>query len=540
MLSIQTNVTSLIAQQNLSTNNTFQSKTIQQLTSGYRINSAGDDAAGLAVANGFRDSVAELTQGVQNANNGVANLQIIDGGLSNVSNILDRLQTLATESASTTFTGNRTTLNNEFQTLLGEIDRQATNIGLSTGGTNAYNQQTYIGGASSANSNAEVSVNLVNGAVDTKALKLSGTSVIGGGVGFANDTTNLNDTSALYLNSSNGGAGGETFSFNYVDASGNLQSQSVTLASQSGGFTGTAAVAALNKAMSNAGITNITASIGSSGALQFSGPAAFTVTTSTNFANNPANGNNSTTLVNQAATNMTYNSGVYTMNAKVSLTNTGAGEQIAISVGGDTFTYALGSGGSGDDTLAHLATDLNSAVDSSGKTLASMGVYAMVNSSTAGGALDNTNAAGNILLASASAFTVNNVTAATNAGDGMFLDSLGAKAAANANEAVSGPVTTSSATGMALQAIDRVTAAVQQLGTVQGIVGAGENQLNYAISLAQSQITNFSSAQSQIRDTDVAAQAANLSKAQVLQQASIAAMAQANSAPQQVLALLRQ
>src|SRR5215472_4104014 len=62
MLSIQTNVNSLVAQQNMSVNNAFQSKTIEQLTSGYRINSSGDDAAGLAVANKFR-SIAELTQG---------------------------------------------------------------------------------------------------------------------------------------------------------------------------------------------------------------------------------------------------------------------------------------------------------------------------------------------------------------------------------------------------------------------------------------------------------------------------------------------
>ena len=132
MLSIQTNVNSLIAQQNLSVNNTFQSKTIQQLTSGYRINSSADDAAGLAVANQFRDNISELTQGVQNANNAVGTLQIIDGGLSNISQMLDRLKTLATESASGTFTGNRSTVNNEYQTLLGEIDRQATNINLNS------------------------------------------------------------------------------------------------------------------------------------------------------------------------------------------------------------------------------------------------------------------------------------------------------------------------------------------------------------------------------------------------------------------------
>ena len=74
---------------------------------------------------------------------------------------------------------------------------------------------------------------------------------------------------------------------------------------------------------------------------------------------------------------------------------------------------------------------------------------------------------------------------------------------------------------------------------MQGTVGTGQNQLSYAIQLANSQISNFSAAESRIRDADVAAEAANLTKAQVLQQASMAAMAQANSAPQAVLALLR-
>jgi flagellin len=89
-------------------------------------------------------------------------------------------------------------------------------------------------------------------------------------------------------------------------------------------------------------------------------------------------------------------------------------------------------------------------------------------------------------------------------------------------------------------AISAITSAVSALGVAQAAVGKGENELNYAVNLAQSQITNLSSAESQIRDADVAQQAANLSKAQVLQQASIAAMAQANSAPQAVLSLLKQ
>ena len=132
MISLQTNVTSLFAQQELNLNDNFESNTIEQLTSGYRINSSGDDAAGLAVANGLQAEIAELSQGVINAANGSSTLQIIDGGLSNISNLLDRLETLATEGASGTFSGSYTTLNNEFQTDLGEITRQAGNIGLAS------------------------------------------------------------------------------------------------------------------------------------------------------------------------------------------------------------------------------------------------------------------------------------------------------------------------------------------------------------------------------------------------------------------------
>jgi len=87
--------------------------------------------------------------------------------------------------------------------------------------------------------------------------------------------------------------------------------------------------------------------------------------------------------------------------------------------------------------------------------------------------------------------------------------------------------------------ITAIAAAIGKLGSAQAAVGKGQNQLYYAVNLAQSQITNFSAAESYLRDANVAQQAANLTKAQVLTQASIAAMAQANSAPQAVLSLLR-
>jgi flagellin len=175
--SIQTNINSLVAQENLRVNSNFQSQTIQRLTSGYRINSSADDAAGLAVANKFRSDVAELSQGVRNANDGVSQLQIMDGGISNIGKMLDRLKTLATQSASGTFSGNRSDLNKEYQTLVGEIDRQAQAIGLSTGGQFAKTLNVYVGGGRTSagamdTANGSVSLDLARSAVDARALGL--------------------------------------------------------------------------------------------------------------------------------------------------------------------------------------------------------------------------------------------------------------------------------------------------------------------------------------------------------------------------------
>jgi len=197
--SFQTNVTSLLAQQNLRVNSDFQSRTITRLTSGYRINSSADDAAGLAVANKLRSDVTELQQGVRNANDGVSILQIVDGGLNNISNILDRLKTLATESASDTFSGDRATLDTEFQGLLAEIDRQAANIGLSSAGGTAgrfnVSLDVYIGGGDTQ-ADAKVTIDLSGAAnqVDSTGLAINGDAVDT----KANALTSLTDiTSAI-------------------------------------------------------------------------------------------------------------------------------------------------------------------------------------------------------------------------------------------------------------------------------------------------------------------------------------------------------
>src|SRR5205085_6903551 len=134
--SVVTNISSLNSQAQLDSTNMGLQKTLARLTSGLRINSAADDAAGLAVANRYRMDNAGLQVGIRNANDGISRLQIEDGAMSSISSLLDRAQTLAAQAASDTFLGSRTTLDNEFQSVLTEVTRQAKAAGLETGNTN--------------------------------------------------------------------------------------------------------------------------------------------------------------------------------------------------------------------------------------------------------------------------------------------------------------------------------------------------------------------------------------------------------------------
>src|SRR3954468_1428157 len=98
--SVVNNLGSVNAQAHLAATNLGLQKTITRLSSGLRINSSGDDAAGLAVANGYRSTPGVLNQGIRNANDGLSTLQIKDGALNNIGTLLDRLSTLASQSAS--------------------------------------------------------------------------------------------------------------------------------------------------------------------------------------------------------------------------------------------------------------------------------------------------------------------------------------------------------------------------------------------------------------------------------------------------------
>jgi flagellin len=495
-LSIQTNVNSIIAQENLRMNTEFQSRTISRLTSGYRINQSGDDAAGLSVANKFRSDVSELTQGVRNANDGLSTLQIVDGGLNNISKIVDRLKTLATQSASSTFTGDRTVLNNEYASLLSEIDRQAANIGLGSGDPNASRFNTdievYIGGGS-AQANSRVSINLsaASNVVNSTGLALQSTDISGTAVAVQLSATDY--STGAYLDQ------GSSQTYRVATANGNTIS--INVQGDTNGLTGNEIVAQLNTGLSGSGLT---ASLSSAnGSLQISGSGSFAVAVD---AKTGAGTQIQAALANSAAK---VNTGKY---------NFAAGATTDLGTAGQTITFTPAGGTA--INVALLATDTKDTTINKVKT------------ALAGSGIDVIRIGDEISFQSSASFTVARNASATSTGG---LGNVGTASSATATAATAA----SDVTASAQAALTAITNAVANLGLVQGKVGTGQNKLTYAIQLAQSQIGGFSAAESRIRDADVAAEAANLTKAQVLQQASLAAMAQANSAPQSVLALLR-
>jgi flagellin len=496
MISLQTNIDSLGAQHNLNLDNQFQSKAIQQLTSGYRINSSGDDAAGLAIANGYRSSVAELNQGMMNANDGISQLQIVDGGLNNISTMLDRLKTVATESASATFTGSRATLNQEYSQLLTEITRQASNINLNAGGTLNNLLSVYMGGANTP-SNGTVSVDLsgADSAVDATSLGLATSDVLNGGIGLSGNTQRLDAPGQAFLV----GGNSQAFTVN-VFANGTYQQITSTVTDNSTGGAGISSTQVLDQLNSSLSSYGITASTDSNGLLQLSGANAFSVE-----AAGAASGGTPVATAGGTAKNTSN----YTVD--------GATTYVNPATTAETLKFQTSSG-SVSVTLP-VGTTVSAAIAQINSATSSMGVYAVENSAGTG-----------ISFQGPDSFSVNDT---TTAGKGVF----GAAAAATSNTTATSPTTGDSSNATA--AIALINTAIQTLGLVQGRVGAGENLMQYATTLAQSQIASLSDAESQILDADVAAQAANLTKAQVLTQTSVAALAQANAEPQAVLKLLQ-
>lgn len=180
-LSVLNNIPSLVAENALDQTQSSLNSTLNELSSGSRINSGADDAAGLAIANGLEANVSALTQSVANANDGVGSLQVADGALGQVTTLLNRAVTLATEaSTGTVSSGQRGALDSEYQQILDEINNIGSNTtfnGATIFGATAASTTSIFLSDSTAAGTTTIGVNI--SALSASALAISGTSLTG-------------------------------------------------------------------------------------------------------------------------------------------------------------------------------------------------------------------------------------------------------------------------------------------------------------------------------------------------------------------------
>lgn len=508
--SLVNNVASSGSQFRLSATNNSLNKTLQRLSSGLRINKSGDDAAGLAIANTFRSDSAVLAQGVRNANDGLSTLQIIDGGLNTISGLLDRAASLASQSASGTFNGDRNTLQAELGKVFSEIDRQAQNIGLGgAAGTDEgrFNKAINVfigGGANATAAGNSVAIDLSSSRVDKTGLNLNNLN-IGTGTG---SVTGAQDISA-------GLTTAETLTFQTVGTSGQLTTFSVSL---SAGASASNVLDTINND-ANAQSAGIKASLNTSGNLVLDSAAFFAVSSSDADGAGQTGVAGALSAIGDVAVTGAANSITETITAGAATTTQYldfTGEQIGFPDDAQTVSFAsfVAVNAANTDTIVAAVNNDTS--------LREGGVFAV-----------RTKADGSeVKFVSLNAFNLGIHSDAGQANATNNIDGLQPQ-----NAATAGVLTGGEEGGK--DALAAIKAAIAALGDVQGKVGAGQNNLEQAIDLASTQIVNFQAAESSIRDADIASEASALARLSTLQQAGVAALAQANQSSQALLSLLR-
>jgi len=512
-ISLLNNISALEAQNQLQVTQSKLQNTLFQLSSGSRINSGADDAAGLAIANGMQANMSALTQSQANANNGVGMLQVADGALAQVTTLLNRAITLATESANGTLNGDngtqRTALDAEYTQIKAEID--------SIGANTTFNGTQIFSGSSA--STLQSTSNTITAATKLDAVQ--------GAAG---------DAEQLALN-----VGGQTLQFT---------------ASAGAALTGASTVADLINSINSAG-DGLTASINSAGNLQIVdsknrqvslNAAATSTDLNALFGGTVANGVNtvagmSNPTVTQKNLNELQFAGAFT--AAGTFTNIASGDKLVLNVGGqqDTFT-----------ATSNKVADLLNVINTSGK-----GLQASVDASGNLNIVD-TNGNNDIAMnAAASSAHVNTdlgtptnptQTVANSGGFSVFLSdsttagtntinvTIGSLASANiAGTDLAG--TTLSTQSGASNSLTLINSAISSIAAMRGNIGAGINRLQAASNVEGVQVQNLTAAQDQIMAANVPQQVTNLSEYSILNQSGISALAQANSAQQSILKLLQ-
>ncbi len=485
-LSVVTNISSLNAQRNLSKSGDGLATSMQRLSSGLRINSAKDDAAGMQIANRLTSQINGLAVAQRNANDGISMAQTAEGAMQESSNILQRMRDLALQSANGSNSAeDRQALQKEVGALQQELTRisETTKFGATSLLDGSFGTKQFQVGA---NANETINVSLGNMAADAigaHQIKGSGTALPGNSIGdveaallaanmgTTGDTLNINGTNVTFAN----GDGASTIAKNITDASTGVDAQAEL----------TTRIQGLSAA--DSGIFNI---------------------------------------YKEGAVEDTFALASYGGDMERLAEDLQAAGYNAV------FDKALNSGSGGLDVVA---TD----IDGFEITASAGGTVQM---GPAGGLL--TSGAGplshsaELQLSSSAKIGVSGNTVNEILGQGFAGNNIaasGGSSALNSVEAIDISGVTAANSQSAVEVID---AALAQIDSARAGLGAVQNRFTHTISNLANVQENVSSSRSRIQDTDFAKETAEMTKNQILQQAGTSILSQANQIPQAAISLL--
>ena len=482
---INTNVSSLNAQRNLNKSQSSLQTSLERLSTGLRINSAKDDAAGLSISNRMTSQIRGLNQAVRNANDGISLAQTAEGALASSGDILQRVRELAVQSSNATNSASdRKAIQSEVGQLLAELDRVST--------TTEFNGQKLLDGSFGsatfqvgANANQTITASTGNFRTSNYGAQLAASESVaasGTATSLAGDIV--------------------------IDG---LQSKTVTLGASD---TAATAAAAINAVADSTGVTASARNVS-----EFKVAAAGTFSLS-------VKGDNTT------AANVTFSVSA----------NTAAGLAEAVKGFNDVssqtgITAKLNSAANGLILTNESGADIditNGAASTQSVTLAAQNAPTTLSSGTLTFSGAHTATAGNAAVSRGTLEFNSDKGYSLNASSTSVLTTTGFASSLKAVNTID--VSTVDGATKALKIVD---SALTTVSGQRAAFGALQSRFESTVSNLQATSENLSASRSRIQDTDFAAETANLSRSQILQQAGTAMLAQANALPQNVLSLLQ-
>lgn len=498
MAVINTNILSLTTQNNMNKSQSALGSAIERLSSGQRINSAKDDAAGQAIANRFTSNIKGLTQASRNANDGISLAQTTEGALGEINNNLQRVRELSVQAATgSNSSSDLKSIQDEIKQRLDEIDRVSDQT--------QFNGVKVLAGNSSmkvqvgANDGETISINLEK--IDSKSLGLQGFNVDGAKQASVDDltsqfkatgTNNFDVGGTAYETDINSGAVTKAGVAQYIDAGTGAFSSTSTATNGAAKYTAaTAGAADSGKSIAAAAVGKAVGDKFTADGMEFTVKAAA--------GDGFGNGTYSTTIDGKSVD--------FAITASTAAAGTGG----VLTSDTTLYTSAVGGG------LTTKAAETNRAA-----TLADLD-------------LQGATKTGSTLTVNGTAYTAN--------AKGDQITNVGGKVmymsrTANGNTTLINEDAAASqkSTDNQLATVDK---ALAQVDALRSGLGAVQNRFDSAITNLGNTINNLTSARSRIQDADYSTEVSNMSRAQILQQAGTSVLAQANQVPQTVLSLLR-